>query len=166
MTDNIAYDLVLRGGRVIDPAHGRDGVMDVALAGGRVAAVGAGLDVGAARVIDVPGLYVTPGIIDMHAHCFEGHRRSRLSLNPHVNTFSSGVTTVVDAGTAGWEDFPQFKEEVIDRAKIRILSYVNIVGKGMGGDWEHEAVEMDPQRAAETAQAYPDVVVGIKTAHY
>ncbi len=166
MTDNTTYDLVLRGGHVIDPAHGIDGVMDVALAGGRIAAVGAGLVAGAARTIDVTGLYVTPGIIDMHAHCFDGHRRSRLSLNPHVNTFSSGVTTVVDAGTAGWEDFPQFKETVIDRAKIRVLSYVNIVGKGMGGDWEHEAAEMDPQRAAAIAQTYPDVVVGIKTAHY
>jgi dihydroorotase len=166
MADNATYDLVLRGGHVIDPAHGRDGVMDVALAGGRIAAVGAGLEAGAARIIDVAGHYVTPGIIDMHAHCFDGHRRSRLSLNPHVNTFSSGVTTVVDAGTAGWEDFPQFKETVIDRAKIRVLSYVNIVGKGMGGDWEHDAAEMDPQRAAAMAQTYQDVVVGIKTAHY
>lgn len=174
MTDNsdnssnsTDYDLILRGGHVIDPAHGIDGPADVALVGGRIAAVGTDLaTAGAARVLDVAGYYVTPGIIDMHAHCFNGHRRSGLSLHPHVNTFSSGVTTVVDAGTAGWEDFPQFKEEVIDRARIRILSYVNIVGKGMGGDWEHEAVEMDPHRAAAMARAYPDLVVGIKTAHY
>ena len=160
-------DLLLTGGHVIDPANGIDGTADVAIGGGKVVAVGPNLaESGAARTIDVSGRYVTPGIIDMHAHVFTGHVRSNLSLNPHVHTFSAGVTTVVDAGTAGWRDFPIFKETVIDRAKIRILAYVNIVGKGMLGPWEHEISEMSPKPAAAIADEYRDVVVGIKTAHY
>ena len=112
------------------------------------------------------GCYVVPGIIDMHAHVFSSHRRSTLSLDPHVNTFSSGVTTVVDAGTAGWRDFADFRTEVIDRARIRVLAYVNIVGSGMGGEWEHDVREMRPALAAAMAEEHRDVVVGIKTAHY
>jgi dihydroorotase len=117
-------------------------------------------------VLDVAGSYVVPGIIDMHAHVFSTHRRSSLSLDPHVNTFSSGVTTVVDAGTAGWRDFADFRTEVIDRARIRVLAYVNIVGSGMGGEWEHDVREMRPALAAAMAEEHRDVVVGIKTAHY
>ena len=160
-------ELLLQGGRVIDPLHVVDGVADVAIAGGKIVAVGPDLSTeGVARVLDVRGHVVTPGIIDMHAHVFPWHRRSRLSLDPHVNTFSSGVTTVVDAGTAGWADFAEFKELTIDRARIRVLAYINIVGKGMGGDWEHEASEMRAEPAAEVARQYPDLIVGIKTAHY
>jgi dihydroorotase len=159
--------ILLKGGHVIDPANGIDGPADVAIEGDRIAAVGPDLPTGGGgRVLDVAGRYVTPGLIDMHVHAFETHRRSKLSLNPHVNTFSNGVTTIVDAGTAGWRDFAQFKEEIIDTARIRVLSYVNIVGKGMGGAWEHEVSEMRPKLAAAVAGNYPEVVVGIKTAHY
>lgn len=167
MSSSTHPELILQGGNVIDPLHGHNGVMDVAIADGKIAAVGPNLSTeGVARVLDVRGLYVTPGIIDMHAHVFAHHQRSDLSLNPRVNTFSSGVTTVVDAGTSGWEDLAEFVERDIKPAKIRVLTYVNIVGKGMGGDWEHEASEMNAQRAAEAALAYPDLVIGIKTAHY
>ena len=160
-------ELLLRGGHVIDPANGIDGVADVAIGGGRIIAVGAELPAdGDATVLDVSGRYVTPGIIDMHAHVFHTHERSGLSLHPLVNTFSSGVTTVVDAGTAGWRDFADFKSEVIDQSKVRLFGYVNIVGRGMGGDWEHDVREMQPAMAAAVAEAFPDVVVGIKTAHY
>ncbi len=163
----VQVDLLLTGGHVIDPANGIDRPADVAVGNGKIVAVGPDLAAsGAARTIDVSGRYVTPGIIDMHAHVFDRHVRSNLSLNPHVNTFSSGVTTVVDAGTAGWRDFPIFKEEIIDRARIRILAYVNIVGKGMLGPWEHDIREMRPKPAAAIAEEYRDVVVGIKTAHY
>ena len=162
-----SVELVLTGGRVIDPANGIDGVFDVALGGGKVIAVGSSLQTPAStRSIDVSGKIVTPGIIDMHVHCFDGHVRSNLSLNPIVNTFSAGVTTIVDAGTAGWRDFPIFKETIIDTAKMRILSYVNIVGKGMLGEWEHEASEFRPKLTAAVAEEYKDIVVGIKTAHY
>ena len=160
-------DLVLRGGHVIDPSNGVNGVADVAIANRQILAVGGSLAIGpATNVVDVAGLVVVPGIIDMHAHVFHTHRRSGLSLEPRVNTFSSGVTTVVDAGTAGWRDFVEFRTEVIDTAKIRILAYVNIVGSGMGGDWEHEAHEMSPGLTAAMALEHRDVVVGIKTAHY
>lgn len=167
MTQSPHDPITLRNGHVIDPANGIDGVADVRLANGQVAAVGRDLPrVEGAREIDVAGHYVTPGIIDMHVHAFATHHRSRLSLDPHVNTFSSGVTTVVDAGTAGWRDFLDFRREVIDHAKIRVLSYVNIVGSGMGGDWEHDVREFRPALAAAMADEHRDVVVGIKTAHY
>ena len=160
-------DLLLKGGHVIDPANGLDAPLDLAIAGDRIAAVGANLSTeGVARVLDLAGHYVTPGIIDLHAHVCSSHARSTLSLDPHVHTFSSGVTTVVDAGTAGWRDFADFKERVIDTARIRVLSYVNIVGRGMGGEWEHDLREMSPALAADVAREYADVVVGIKTAHY
>jgi dihydroorotase len=162
-----APELILKGGHVIDPANGRDGALDVGIAGGRVVAVGPDLPAPAgARVLDVAGRCVTPGIIDLHAHVCVTHPRSGLSLDPRVNTFSSGVTTVVDAGTAGWRDLADFVERVIATAKIRVLTFVNIVGAGMGGEWEHEAAEMRPALAADIARAFSDVVVGIKTAHY
>lgn len=172
MIDGRRTEVLLTGGHVIDPANGLDGPADLLISGGRVAEVGPGITApSSATVVDVAGRIITPGIIDMHVHCFETHTRSKLSLNPIVNTFSSGVTTIVDAGTAGWRDFPIFKLEIIDKAKIRIFSYVNIVGQGMGsggpgGAWEHEAIEMKPKLAAAVAEEYADVVVGIKTAHY
>jgi dihydroorotase len=160
-------NLLLKGGHVIDPANRIDRRADVRLSAGRVAAVAHDIpSTPGETVLDVAGYYVVPGIIDMHAHVFSTHRRSTLSVDPHVNTFSSGVTTVVDAGTAGWRDFADFRAEVIDRARIRVLAYVNIVGSGMGGEWEHDAREMRPGLAAAMADEHHDVVVGIKTAHY
>ncbi len=161
-------DLVLRNGHVIDPANGINDVADIRVTDGRIAAVARSLpEQPGDRAIDLAGLHVTPGIIDMHAHVAHTHTRSELSLHPLVNTLSSGVTTVVDAGTTGWRDFAQFRHDVIDnRWKIRVLGYVNIVGSGMGGAWEHEANEMNPELAASTALMHSEVVVGIKTAHY
>lgn len=170
--DGRTGDVWIRGGHVIDPANGIDGLADVLISEGKIVEVG--LDISppsGAAVADVTGKIVTPGLIDMHVHCFETHMRSKLSLNPIVQTFNCGVTTIVDAGTAGSRDFPDFKLSIIDKAKIRILSYVNIVGQGMGsgglgGAWEHDAWEMRPKLAAAMAMEYADVVVGIKTAHY
>ncbi len=162
-----APNLLLTGGRVIDPANGRDGPADLRLASGVVVAIGPGLAPAAGEtVIDVADAIVTPGLIDMHAHCATSHPRSTLSLDPHVQTFAAGVTTVVDAGTCGARDFSDFRERVIDRAQIRVLAYVNIVDSGMGGDWEHDIREMQPKLAAGMAAKHADVVVGIKTAHY
>ena len=160
-------DLLLRGGHVIDPRNAVDGPADVRIAGGRIATVGPNLPTtGSETVLDVAGHYVTPGLIDMHAHVFHTHKRSRLSLDPHVNTFSSGVTTVVDAGTAGWRDLADFKTEVIDRARIRVLTYVNTVGSGMLGEWEHDVREFRPKLAAACVEEFREVTVGIKAAHY
>src|SRR5215211_3339080 len=167
MIDGRSQDVLLHGGHVIDPANSLDGPADLLISDGKIAAVGPELDPpSGAKRVDASGKFVTPGLIDIHVHCFETHSRSDLSLNPIVHTFSSGVTTVVDAGTAGWRDFPIFKLEIIDKAKIRILSYVNIVGQGMGGAWEHDAHEMKPKLAAAVAEEFADVVVGIKIAHY
>ena len=160
-------EIVLRNGHVIDPANGVNGVADVRIADGKVEAVDRALPARPGDMeVDVSGLYVTPGIIDIHVHVAHTHSRSELSLHPLVTL--TGVTTVVDTGTTGWRDFDQFRHDVIDndRWKIRVLGYVNIVGSGMGGEWEHEASEMNPQLAADTASMHSDVVVGIKTAHY
>jgi dihydroorotase len=161
-------DLVLRNGRVIDPANNLDEIADIRISEHTIHSVGRNLpEQPGDRSIDLSGLIVTPGIIDMHAHVAHTHTRSDLSLHPLVNTLSAGVTTVVDAGTTGWRDFDQFRHDVIDsRWKIRVLGYVNIVGSGMGGEWEHEGDEMNPKLAAATALMHSDVVVGIKTAHY
>ena len=162
-----APDLLLKDGHVIDPRNGLNGRLDVAVSGGRVSRVGRDLPArGGETVLDVSGYYVTPGIIDMHCHVFHTHARSRLSLPPQLHTFSAGVTTVVDAGTSGWRDFADFKSQVVDQAKIRVLAYVNVVGSGMGGDWEQDVREMSPRLAAAVALEYPEVVVGIKAAHY
>lgn len=161
-------DLVLRNGRVIDPANDLDETLDVRISEQKIHSVGRNLpEQPGDRSLDVSGMIVTPGIIDMHAHVAHTHARSTLSLHPLVNTLSAGVTTVVDAGTTGWRDFDQFRYDVIDASKkLRVLSYVNIVGSGMGGEWEHEAGEMNPKFCAATASMHNDVVVGIKTAHY
>jgi dihydroorotase len=127
----------------------------------------------AKEVVDVRGLYVTPGLIDLHVHVYAGTgQRDKYtgdrSVYPDGHTFRSGVTTVVDAGTSGWTNFPDFKQRVIDRARTRVLAMLNIVGKGMAGrdDIEQDVSDMDPQAAAKMAKQHPDIIVGIKTAHF
>jgi dihydroorotase len=168
----LRYDLLIRGGHVIDPENGIDGVRDVAVWGGKVARVAAGIATERARVI-VPagGLYVVPGLVDIHTHVYHGTGARAiagdLSVVPDAHTFRSGVTTAVDAGTSGWRTFGDFKERVIDRSKTRVLALLNIVGRGMSGrPYEQLAQDMDPVRTAVTALQFPQVIVGIKTAHY
>jgi dihydroorotase len=161
-------DLVLRNARVIDPANELDEIADVRISEGKIHSVARNLpEQPGDKSLDLTGLIVTPGIIDMHAHVAHTFHRSELSLHQLVHTLSAGVTTVVDAGTTGWRDFSHFRHDVLDsRWKIRVLGYVNIVGSGMGGEWEHEDAEMNAKLCAATAIAHSDVVVGIKTAHY
>jgi dihydroorotase len=167
-----SYDLLLKGGHVIDGKNKISGVMDVAIADGKIAAVAADIPAAkAAKVVDVSGLYVTPGLIDMHVHVYAGTGQKGAycgdnSVYPDGFTFRTGVTTVVDAGSSGWRNFPDFKDRVIDRAKTRVLAFLNIVGAGMGGKVEQDTGQMDAQAAAEQAQKYKDTIVGIKTAHY
>lgn len=167
------YELLLKGGHVIDAGNNVDAVMDVALASGKIARVAAGIPPGEAqRVIDVSGLYVTPGLIDIHVHAYAGTGQRGAysgdnSLYPDGFTFRSGVTTAVDAGGAGWRNFADFKDRVIDRAKTRILAMINIVGRGMGGGAiEQDPADMDAASTAKIAQAFPETIVMIKTAHY
>jgi dihydroorotase len=167
------YDLLLRGGHVIDPKNGVDAVRDVAIAGGKVAAVAPRIEpADAFKTIDVSGLYVTPGLIDIHVHVFagtgeKGSYAGDNSVYPDGFTLRAGVTTVADAGCAGWRNFEEFKTRIIDRAKTRVLAFLNIVGNGMrGGPWEQDLTDMAAVPAGVMALKYPGVIVGIKTAHY
>ena len=142
------YDLLLKGGRVIDPANDLDAVMDVAIAAQKIAAVAKDIPASEAKkVVDVTGLYVTPGLIDIHYHIGHGgapldwftpEARARLEPLgiPADLALTSGVTTIVDAGTAGADTFLQEKEEVIDRAQVHVLAFLNIVANGMDGGLE------------------------------
>ncbi|MFB3828180.1 MAG: amidohydrolase/deacetylase family metallohydrolase [Bryobacteraceae bacterium] len=166
------YDLLLKGGHVIDGKNGISAIRDVAIAGGRIAAVQPDIPPARARkVVDAAGLYVTPGLVDMHVHVYAGTGQRGAysgdnSVYPDGFTFRAGVTTVVDAGSSGWKNFPDFKDRVIDRSRTRVLAFLNIVGPGMGGKIEQSLQEMDAKAAAEQALRYKDVIVGIKSAHY
>lgn len=163
-----AYDLLLKSGHVIDPQNNINRVTDVAIARGKIARVAVDIPASEARkVVDLTGLYVTPGLIDIHVHVYArcGSKNSK-SVDPDSFSFRSGVTTMVDAGTAGWRDFPDFRSRVIDRAHTRVLALLNIVGAGMGSDKENDPAEMDAEAAAGMAKANADVIVGFKSAHY
>jgi dihydroorotase len=161
------FDLLLQGGRVIDPANNLNEVMDVAISGGKIAQVGPQLDPSLAKTqVDVSGYYVTPGLIDIHVHVYHTREPEGLSVMADFHSFRSGVTTLVDTGTAGAKHFLHFKRTVIDLAQTRILAYVNIVQSGMIGPFEQDVAEMDPELAASIVLAYPEQCVGIKTAHY
>ncbi len=162
------YDLLLKGGHVIDPKNGVDAKMDVAVLNGKVAKVAANIPAAEAfKVADVTGLYVTPGIIDIHAHVYTGTGNRNLtgdsSVYPDPLTFRAGVTTVADAGSSGWRNFPDFLDRVISRSKTRVLAFINVVGNGMTGQ---ENTDIDGESAAKVAKQYPNTIVGFKTAHY
>jgi len=165
------YDLIIRNGHVIDPKNGIDAVRDVAVAGGRIALVLAKIDpTQAKQVIEAAGLYVTPGLIDIHVHVYKrtnpppGARDE--SVNPDAFSFRSGVTTMVDAGSSGWKDFADFQDHIIRPARTRVLAFLNIVASGMGTGKENDPAEMDFESAARVAKENPDVIVGFKSAHY
>ncbi len=172
------YDLLLKGGHVIDPANHLDAVMDVAVSAGKIAVVAKDIPASSSgRVVDVTGFYVTPGLIDIHVHItnggaplnwFEGEARAHIPpyAIPADLVLQSGVTTVVDAGTAGAETFLQEKESVMDHATVRVLAFLNIVANGMSGGLEQDVSEMDVKRCADTVKKYSDLIVGVKTAHY
>jgi len=168
-------DILLKGGHVIDPKNKIDSKMDVAIAGGKIFQVAPDIPVKNVRkIIDVEGMYVTPGLIDMHVHAFNGTDPDSYIANgwdalpPDGFTFRAGVTTVVDAGSAGWRNFRVFKEQTIDRSKTRILAFLNIVGSGMFGRFEEQDVaDMNPVMAAYMInRLFPEILVGIKSAHY
>jgi dihydroorotase len=167
------YDLVLKGGHVIDAKNRINAVRDVAIANGRIAAVAENIPASdARRTVDARSLYVTPGLIDIHTHVFaatmDREYTGEFAVRPDGFTFRNGVTTVVDAGSSGWRNFEQFKRLVIDRAQTRVFAMLNIVGKGMAGrtDVEQDVSDMDAERTAAMAKSHSDVVVGIKIAHY
>jgi len=167
------YDLLLQGGRVVDAKNGIGAVRDVGIKDGKIAAVAAHLDAkDALKTVNVSGLLVTPGLVDIHVHVFAGtgERSSYAgdnSLYPDGYTFRVGVTTVADAGCSGWRNFEDFKQRIIDRSKTRVFAFLNIVGAGMrGAKYENNLADMEAGPAAEMAKRYPGVIVGFKTAHY
>ncbi len=170
---HIQYDLLLQGGHVIDPKNHLSAVRDVAIRDGRIAAIEQHIDPASAlKTVNVHGLYVTPGLVDIHVHVYAstGEQNSYAGDNsvfPDGFTFRAGVTTVADAGCAGYRNFEDFKKHIIDRSKTRVLAFLNIVGAGMRGPkYEDNLADMLPEPAAEMAKRYPGLIVGIKTAHY
>jgi len=169
----VPYDLLLKSGHVIDPKNQISEVRDVAIRDGVIAAVARDFPAAQARkVVDVAGLYVTPGLIDLHAHVFAGSEGVGLagghaSIFPDDFALRAGVTTVVDAGSSGRRNFAQFKTTVINRDRTRVLAFLNIGGAGMPGDeLEQDVSDMDAKAAAALALANSDTIVGIKVAHY
>lgn len=190
------YSIIIKGGHVIDPKNNVDEVMDIAITAGRaaqqarparpaqpaqeasaaidgqIALVAKNIDPNlAVRVINAAGMYVTPGLIDIHVHVFSGtnlrqeYMNGPNSVSPDGFTFRSGVTTVGDAGSSGWRTFPEFKKNIIDRSQTRVLAFLNIVGDGMG-QHQQDINDMDPVKAAETALANKNDVIGFKSAHF
>lgn len=168
-----SYDTLLKGGHVIDPRNGIDDVMDVAVEGGLIARVAADIPAEeASQVIDVSGMYVVPGLVDIHTHVFHGTEQDRYLSNsyyavkPDSYSFRNGTTTMVDVGGAGWKNYQTFKEQTIDNSATRVLAFLNIIGEGMkGGHFEQNLEDMDPKLTAQAVRSEP-WIVGIKIAHY
>ncbi|SDM39256.1 dihydroorotase [Daejeonella rubra] len=169
-------DILFKGAHVIDPKNKIDSKMDVAISDGKIFRVAKDIPIGSARkTIDVTGFYITPGIIDMHVHVFQGTDKNSTSVGNSSRSqqadafsFRTGVTTVVDAGSSGWRNFPLFKEQTIDKAQTRILAFLNVIGNGMIGRFqEQDVTDMNPVMNAHMInRLYPNILVGIKSAHY
>ncbi len=158
------YDLLLKGGTLIDPAQGIHASRDLAFAGGRVAAIGDDLPrTQAASAIDCSGRIVAPGMIDLHVHVFWGV--SHLGIEADPNCIAKGVATAVDAGSAGADTFPGFRRYVIDVSATRLFAHLNISSQGM---LSREVGELDDlryasvPRAIATIEQHRDVIMGVK----
>lgn len=165
------YELLLKGGHVIDPKNAISRVMDVAVSGGKIARVAPNIPAREARTVaDVAGLFVTPGLLDIHTHLYAGTGARAIagdqSVYPDGFSFRTGVTTMVDAGTSGWRNFPDFEQRVIGRAKTRVLAFLNICGVGMAAQGEDNPEDMDAGEAVKMAKAHHGLIVGFKVAHY
>jgi dihydroorotase len=167
------YDLLLKNGNVVDPSSGRNGRLDIAIVGERIARIAADLPAQQARTtVDVSNYYVTPGLIDLHAYVNsqgvyrQGDPRTDWrNVNPDHNTLRHGVTTVVDAGSTGWKAFESFKQLVIDRSRVRVLAFLNIVGSGMLEETATDPSDLDIEKAVETARRHSETIVGIRSPH-
>ncbi|MBL0160414.1 MAG: amidohydrolase/deacetylase family metallohydrolase [Bryobacterales bacterium] len=167
------YDLLLKGGHVIDAKNRISAVRDVAIKDGKIAAVAADIPATeSVKTVNAVGLYVTPGLIDIHVHVYAGTGEKAsyagdLSLYPDGFTLRNGVTTIADAGSSGWRNFEDFQDRVINRSRTRVLAFLNIVGHGMrGGRYEQDLNDMEAKPTAEMALKHKDVIVGVKSAHY
>ena len=163
----MSADLVLKGGRVIDPSQGLDKIADVAFSGGVVTAIGDGLDTAGADVRDVTGKIITPGIIDLHTHVYWGG--TSLGVDPTMFARDSAVTTMIDTGSAGPGNWPGFRKHVIEPAEPRILAYLHVSFAGIYGfhtalmvGESHDWRLMAPRLAVEVIEANRDVIIGVK----
>lgn len=162
----MSFDLILKGGRVVDPSQNMDAIADVAFAGGKVAAIGPGL--GAANAVrDVKGKIVTPGLIDLHTHVYWGG--TSLGVDPVSLALQSAVTTVIDAGSAGAGNFLGFRKHIIEPSPIRILAYINISFPGIFAFSKPVMVGestdlrlLDPAECVRICREHQDLVVGVK----
>lgn len=162
----MSFDLILKGGRVVDPSQQLDAVRDVAFAGGKVAAIGENLS-GAKATRDVKGRIVTPGLIDIHTHVYWGG--TSLGVDPVMLALRSAVTTLIDAGSAGAGNFLGFRKHIIEPSPVRILAYLNISFPGifafskpvMVGE-STDLRYIEPNECVRVAREHPDLIVGVK----
>ncbi len=165
-------DILIKNGHVIDPGNSIDEPMDVAITGGKILKVAKGIPAsGARQVIDATGMFVTPGFIDPHTHVFVGSNQGFADgfscVSPDDITLKAGITTVVDAGTSGWRNFPLFKKNIIDRSTTRVLAFLNIAGDGMTGfPSEEDMNDMDARMTSLVIKQYPEIIVGVKLGHF
>ena len=156
------FDLLLTGGRVIDPSQSLDAVGDVGVRGGRIAELGRNLDAaGCPDVRDVSGKYVCPGLIDLHGHWYEGNL---YGVDPLI-CLNHGVTTAVDAGSTGYTNFPEFRRTVIDQCLTDVLAFVHISFMGLHAPYAEELMDLRYARPQETAAViakHRDRAVGVK----
>ena len=167
------YDLLLKNGHVIDARNNLSAVRDVAIKDRKIAAVDTNIPASrAAKTVDVTGLYVTPGLVDIHVHVYPGEKKNDYaggdwSIYPDGFTLRSCVTTVADAGSSGWRNFPDFKSRVIDQSKTRVTAFLNIVGAGMGsGPIEQNLADMEVQPTLDMVLKHKGEIIGIKSAHF
>lgn len=157
------WDLLLRRGRVIDPASGRDEPADVAIRGGRIVEVAPGLAPDfAVEAVDIDGKVVTPGLVDMHTHIWRGG--SYWGVDPAAHAWRSGVTTWVDAGSAGSYSMAALRRDIAERTAVRVRTLINVSGLGLvAPTGEHRVLEhLDVDSAAAVAAAQGELVVGVK----
>jgi dihydroorotase len=167
------YDLLLKAGHVIDTRNNLSAVRDVAIKDGKVAAIAGDIPAAQAfKTVDVKGLYVTPGLIDLHAHTYRptfgrGFTAANQAVYPDGFSFRNGVTTLVDPGGSGWRNFEDMKDKIIDRSRTRVFAMINIIGLGQaGGKYEQDLNDMEVKPTADMALKYKGTIVGVKSAHY
>ena len=166
-------DLLLKGGRLLDPKNSIDSKMDVAVKDGKIYRIAAEIPSSSAKkVLDVSGMIVSPGLINIHTHVYAGSKPGfadgQSSQLPDAFAPRSGITTVVDAGTTGWRTFPDFKAKVVDPSLTRVLAFINIFETGFsaGSAIEPDLNTLDVQMTVDAIKKYPDFIAGTRIGHY